>query len=1153
MRLGDKIHVNSRYARSANLERDRGMQAVVESYIPTSHAVELLERVLEADTIVNQPRAWSVVGPYGSGKSSFALFLYELLGHPDEAKKAALFNIRRNHRHLHTGFKCQKTWCRIVLIGSDEPLAAALLRALDNAAQAHWHGKYGRKPKVLSAIRSALKNGVRNPKRILDLIDDLQDAIQNAGDGGLLFVIDEMGRFLDYEARNGGNGLSILQDIAERAFRGSDANILLFVFLHQAFSAYARGLGEQMAKDWAKVQGRFETVSFIEAPEQMLRILDAAISNTLTRTQQVDIGLTARKIARTLSEADAVPLGLSEPDVTEIFTSCYPIHPISLLTLPLLCQKFAQNERTLFTYLGSQEPSGFKEKIKSIQHTNEWLSPSAIYDYFIQNQPALLSDPLLNRRWNEVVTAVERVESASLEDTKLLELASELVKAIGILNLVATGSGLKASPTVLGTLFTSENEYEDIIEYLISRSAIQFRRFSGEYRVWQGTDFDLLERTRDEIGKIGHLDLAQVLNERADVRPMVARRHSTRTGTVRYFNVVFADRNTIDKYSTDQGITTVVIYLAETREDERYFEDTCKSFPVSQIWALFRDTRALRSAVTDVVALESLQRSAQELATDPVASREVKERLIGAESAEREILEAMFTDLSTSNWFWSGSRVQIATRRELQRLLSQAMDQMFHLSPNIRNELINRDRPSGQAASARNKLIQQMLSHSECSRLGIEKNPPELTIYRSILENGRLHQNRDGEWQFSEPAETSPINLLPTWRRIDELLAESESEPISLSAMMDTLHLPPYGVRHGVSPILFLVYFFMHRQEIAVYEEGGYSPVFDFELIERMLRRPDNFKFQRFRVDERRSTLLNEYSKALFGETRPSLNVLDVARPLASFIGNLDNYTLQTRKLSTNAIRVRQAVSFSKSPEKLIFKELPVACGFHVDEVPSDFGDSLLSVLRELKNAHPNMLEDMRKSLCESFDLPDGTSLLELREIVRGRCLGLEAYTVDVEGLRSFIRRVSERDQADNKWFSSVLLFLGHKPPEKWSDQDRDAAEYRLSNFSSRLIDLERLRIHHESSTRKEEIRDVILVKTVREDDGEIDEIVAFNSHIDKAIENVMSRLENTIDDLDDEKLRLATIARFTHNFLTRYKNRKTAKRAADHERKIAG
>ena len=100
---------------------------------------------------------------------------------PRKRRRAALLNIHRNHRHLHSGFKAKETWCRVVLIGSDEPLAAVLLRALDEAAHAHWDGKFGRKPKVLIEIRSAMRNGVRNPKRILDLIDDLQVAIQKAG------------------------------------------------------------------------------------------------------------------------------------------------------------------------------------------------------------------------------------------------------------------------------------------------------------------------------------------------------------------------------------------------------------------------------------------------------------------------------------------------------------------------------------------------------------------------------------------------------------------------------------------------------------------------------------------------------------------------------------------------------------------------------------------------------------------------------------------------------------------------------------------------------------------------------------------------------------------------------------------------------------
>ena len=44
------------------------------------------------------------------------------------------------------------------------------------------------------------------------------------------------------------------------------------------------------------------------------------------------------------------------------------------------------------------------------------------------------------------------------------------------------------------------------------------------------------------------------------------------------------------------------------------------------------------------------------------------------------------------------------------------------------------------------------------------------------------------------------------------------------------------------------------------------------------------FTFQRFRVAGVRATLFEEYSLAIFGKKRDALAVLDIARPLTSFL-----------------------------------------------------------------------------------------------------------------------------------------------------------------------------------------------------------------------------------------------------------------------------
>lgn len=79
MSLAGKVSVKTLYTRSINLERDQESLDVLKSYVPTSRALRTLRRVAESMNGQSSPRAWTLVGPYGSGKSAFSLFASELL------------------------------------------------------------------------------------------------------------------------------------------------------------------------------------------------------------------------------------------------------------------------------------------------------------------------------------------------------------------------------------------------------------------------------------------------------------------------------------------------------------------------------------------------------------------------------------------------------------------------------------------------------------------------------------------------------------------------------------------------------------------------------------------------------------------------------------------------------------------------------------------------------------------------------------------------------------------------------------------------------------------------------------------------------------------------------------------------------------------
>ena len=1141
MSLANRIRVKTCYTRSTNIQRDSGAIATIAAYSPTTRGAVLLEDVAAAFGRDNKPRAWSLIGAYGTGKSTFGVFLHALLGGNDRAATEAAKVLGKHSPGLAARFRRQKPWCRVVLTGSPEPLSRRLLTAMDTAARAFWQGRLGRRPRVLQDIHDACTQPQVTESHILALVDALQDALERTGAGGLLFVIDELGKFFEFEVRqrSGHTGSTyVLQELAERTYRGRKANLMLFVLQHQTFDMYALGISDQLQNEWAKVQGRFQAVSFIETTAQTLQVLSAAFDHDFNEREQNRIRKQSVKCAKQLADANALPIGIGADTAAQLFTACYPMHPVALLVLPMLCARFAQNERTLFSYFGSNEAHGFQEAVAHLERVGECVPPSDVYDYFVQTQPPSLTAPLAQRTWAEVVTAVDRAER---EQQRTANAAGDqgnglvpLVKAVGLLNLTTGSQGMPASEAVLSQLYPTNNRLQQALAATVGASILQYRQFADEYRVWQGTDFDIDEHVARERGNLGRIDLARVLTERGDTTPIVARRHSIETGALRTFEIVYTDaEHGVPRES--RGIRPrLVFFLAERSADEELFHSVRDGAQAGEVWVLHANGAELRAAVIQVLALERVQSGAQEVASDAVAAREIKERLKAARAAEQHALNALFRDPAESEWYWEGRRLPVLNSRTLQTTLSDVMDRIYPDSPKVRNELINRDRLSTQAAAARNKLFSYMLDRAIQPGFGIAKYPPEKAIYRSVLERGGLHAKDDsGRWRLVAPSGADPLYLAPTWKRLDVLFEASEPRPVSAEQLMDDLAAPPIGLKRGLFPLIFLHYYLLNRHEIALYDENAYSPTLTYEHLERLVRRPDLFSFQRFRVAGVRAVLFEEYSQALFGEKRDSLAVLDIARPLTSFLLRLPDYTKKTRRLSETALRVRQALVLAKSPEKLLFEQLPAACGRQERGKPTSFSETLVGALRELDGAYAKLVDDMRTALCRSFGCSEDASIGELRSLALGRCHGLEAYTVDVKGLKSFMRRATDRGQSDEDWLDSVLTFLGQKPPTKWTDQDRSTADYRLAEFSARLLDLQRLKLYYDGRGASDAASvEVILLKTLSKAHGEIDETVPIDGRVAEAIDDVKGEVEEIIAKMGDDRLRLALVAAIAQDHL---------------------
>lgn len=1132
MSISSKIKVSATYTRSVNLERDSQSGTADLGYIPTSRALRTLGTIASRFESKDLPRAWSLVGPYGSGKSSFALFLSHLLTAPSSNKAVAAREIlKRSDSDLENLFASETKdtdgYLEVLISGTPERLSLRFLRGLHDAMATHWQGRKGKKPEIFAEIQKFVDLGEVSVSELIELTKSSQATLSKLGCPGMMIVFDEFGKFLEYESRFlGVNDVFLLQALAEHAHAAHATKIVLLVLLHQSIEQYARGVGESLKNEWAKIQGRFEEVPFLESAEQTLRIVKAAIKHeSFDADSKKRISHDIAKAVDSLSEEGVLPASLKRKEAMDLFEGLYPLHPLSAMILPQLCQLISQNERTLFSYLGSREQNGFKDMLERCLKLGDFITPDHIFDYFLTNQPAVNGDYLTQRRWAESVSVIDRVNNVSDNEMAVL-------KTVGLINLLGNRGSMRASEKTIMASFGDSGKKS--LKNLTRLSALVHRKFNNEFRVWQGSDFDLELELQNQLNQQGPFSLAENLTENQSLSPLVARKYSIENGALRYFNLTFVDALSYSKV-TAKKIPQIFIFLSSGQDDKKIFTETARNHLSDFGLVAHHDGgQSLKNLVSERIALEAIGRTAKQLSEDVVARKEFESRLSSISQAEKRHVNQLISNPQNSSWTFKGEELPVENRREFQTRLSQVLEKIYPKAPRIFNELINRDRPSAQANGARNKLMNLMISQISRADLGIEKFPPEKAMYRSVLRETQIHQEVDGRWKLCKP--TAESSLLHAWERVEEFLASTDDEAKPFTDINAELISPPYGVKAGLLPLLWLSVYLVNQHELALYEERQYIPGFNQELLERFVKRPDQFSVQRFRITGLNASIFDEYAQLISGKKAET--VLDIAKPLARVMSQLPDYTKKTRNgLSEKAVAFRNAFNLAKSPENLIFEGIPKALGYNNlrngQGTIVGFSKDLNDVLSDLQGAYPKLVRELLARFSEILGLTSDISLTKLREQSVGRCAGLENYTLDVMGVRGLLVRINRVDGDDELWFENILMFLGGKPSKKWTDTDREEAEYKLAQLSRRLTELFRLATEDRNTSEHTDSEfEVYMLKSLRKGSDFIDEFVAIDESLAEHSKNIKDELHSVLSGVESNKLKLAALAQVVDEFL---------------------
>lgn len=1049
----DYVSPKGRFARSVNVERDVGEQSI-ESYLPTGRALDVISRIARCLDTQPRTRAFSITGPYGTGKSSLAVFVDALLGPvDDETTSTALAVLRAVDPVDAELLESAKSafgssgFIRAVVTATKEPVSATLVRGLSQGMQRFGAPKsrtgWAALKRSLTEAVAALDAEVRTLPSNRFIRDALIAVSQHAP---VLLVIDEFGKNLEAFADSRSDAdLFLLQELVEWSHAPADGHfpVLTVTMQHLAFDEYLDSVTQSLRREWAKVQGRFEDIPYLDTPTQT-RHLIAQVHEEPSDSKFVrKRDLWARECFDELRAA-----GLSHELDRTLIEQAWPLHPTSLLVLPELCARYGQNERTLFSFLASSEPLGIPAWLvaEPITARLKDVRLDRIYDYFVDSAATAAATSQTASRWVEVETAVR-------DATGLTEGERRVLKAVGLLNLVSAGGAVRASRTVLqlacadGRSGTEDAAAVDgALDSLERTGRVTYREFADEFRLWRGSDLDLRSAIETARRRLRQQSSESLLAATREMLPVVAARHSTESGTLRVFERVWDSDGLVEPLPLMSGADGLLVYVVGATIP--HLNGPADERPVVAVRPQNAD-ELLRTAL-ELASIRAVLLDNSVVGDDWVARRELAEREAEALTTFDAAFESAVGHRAVDAEWWQlsldgGEAHELVATSSVTAVLSDVCDDAYSQSPYVANEMLNRHELTSQGAKARRLLIEGLLTAIDRDRFGFSGFPPERAMYDAVFSSTGIHRQMNGHFDIAAPTDS---DWTPVWKALQRILNGAKRKRLNLEWALIELAAPPIGLKAGVGPVLLVAGILANRNEIALYEHGTYRPRLTPDVAERLLRNPAHFEVKHFAsTSGARREVLDVLAEKLdirsWRNAAPT--VLSVVAHLVGEVNGLTDYGRQTRNLTEEAIGVRRALVEATEPDVILFETLPEL--FDLPPLPAtgrrtaiknpvtygaELGLAIETALTEMRGIHGRLLDEIELELFQATR----SDAEDPRDHLVGRAERIHDKVLD-QRLRGLLAAVSDDQKDRDGWLEYVAMTVAGPPASSWDDDDR--------------------------------------------------------------------------------------------------------------------
>lgn len=867
---------------------------------------------------------------------------------------------------------------------------------------------------------------------------------------GIVFIFDEFGRYIEDNLKT--IKVKAVQDFAEYCDH-CDGNNHIILVSHKEISQYTEHYGKKIAAEWKKVEGRYKASSINSKKDQCLSIIKSVLIknepawNTFAHRYQEDL-------EKLYSSAINFKGFVTGNDKENPFEAAFPLHPITLFALDRLSKKVAQNERTFFTYLASNDVNSlYRFLIKHELDEFHYVGINDIFDYFEDNIKSIQSDDSYDwyKKYESALSKGKFDEYADAIKVKILK----VITTIGIINDTSILNSNRE--TLLNTIDEDNTAIELALSNLCDDKIIKYSGIYDRYDFFDASIFDVEGMILEESLHISFDSAVTTLNESFIKFVLYPHEYNHAYKMKRVFVPMFVSADSLPKNSFTtksikyyDGLLLMVLGSSDTAiEDVKqvsYKHNRC-------IFWVNQNADSLIGVVKKFIAAKYLETQKEKYRSkDPAFEKELFYHIQElTQTIDNQINEWISFENTECYLVSNGKYHDIDRFNQVSNLASSLMFDAFPNAIIVNNELINKNTVSGTIVAAKKNAIRAMLSEKNSDNYyGLQYLSPEYIAVRSVL-----HKN--GFIDFNDNIVQNSINdgFMPQVeisKVIKNYLKRAKKDNVCFNDIYIQLKNPPFGIRDGCLSLIFACVLLKYKKSLVIMTHGKELEL-SAELFEEIVKKPLDYTFSIATWTKEETEFIDSLEE-LFIDTIDK-NALNTNRLKAIYDGMMAHYKsipkfsrTTTRYISDKTTVYRKALEKTYSSYKDF---LLVSLKNFTGDYSSCF-EIIKSSKNDLDNAISVLYKNIKNSFCNTFYIDSNSTVYEIitnlykSDWVNKRIKSFDYYTNVFLDFAEKVENIS-----DNELLSVLGKILTGIEISYWNDSHMDEFIERIKDIKSKL------------------------------------------------------------------------------------------------------